>query len=113
MGLQGVEQNGFAQRFGQCRIHASGHDLVNLISQGMGGQGNDRNVLPAFQLPYPARRLAPVHFGHGYIHENQIRWRVHDAFHRFAPVFRIGKVQRQVTHHLAKHKAVRGVIFRI
>ena len=110
MPLQRVDELGLAQGFGQRGIHARRHDLVHLFAQGMGGQGDDGDILPTLQLADAARRLAPIHLWHRDIHENDIGARLHDAVDRLAPVFGKCQVKRQITHHLAENKPVGRVI---
>ena len=79
-------------RLGQVFVHALGQATLALFGHGVGGHGNDRQILEARLLAQRQRGLMPVHDRHLQVHEDHgprqgIRRGV-QHFERLLPVFR-------------------------
>ncbi len=73
-GFELGEQFGHPYGLGDVFVHAGGQEAFAVAEQGVGGEGDDRDVFSGLGLgsPDPFGRLDPVHLGHLNIHEYEV-----------------------------------------
>ena len=100
------------QRLGHVPIDACGNKGRRIAFAHQGCQGDDgQMLLSRFDLTNGKGCLAPVHLGHGDIHENQIGLKGLEQADRFRPVIGKDHIHRQIPHHLLKHHLIGAVVF--
>ncbi len=65
-----------------------------------------------FFLSYHRSCLKPIHFGHLYVHQDQVEVLIRERFHRFAPIGRDGDAMSPLLKQPRRQPLVHGIVFR-
>ena len=110
---QNLDQLGHADRLGNVIVQARIERLLTVTSQGMGGDGNDRQIggRKARICADLSGGLVAIHTGHLDVHQHHFKLARHDHLNGGLAVVGDENLHPQVFQHIGHHQLVDFIVF--